>query len=806
MSSAGEEKNGGAGLEGSVSPPSAPGTGSDDSRSGLGRLERQAERERARAEAQRVMDMCASRSAMQIFEAVGGDVEGSGSATSSRNVSSGNNSRNNSEVNTDNDTIDGSLGTGTSPAASSAMARDGFARSFLWRDHDDGDEVVHTMGRGGGQVGRGFFGTSHRRGAAGGSPSKRTSTSNAHIDLSAIRMAGGAAGGEADRRRSSLFSVDLRSSVLGGSSRFRASFFGGDGRKKKNEDDEVHRNIAPRRHSSSALDFDPSIFEGIEEEEGTCSTLRGTVISKCGQHKKIILVLAAVAAVVTIGIVGLNVGGGDGTSFLGIRLPQKDRLEAMKNILVKSGVSSASSFNNRNSLQSKALQWIANDDPSGISVKDPYMSQRYALACLWFASISHGSNQNDEGYLAGRSRKLQEEDENYDEPDDEDPQWVKANNWFSATGLCAWEGITCHHNPNGALSETHYDANNGVTAIALPNNGLRGALPREIFTALPDLISLDLKDNDITALPDEIGSATKLEFLRLENCAIQNLPSSIGNIKGLRLVNLYHNSINATIPDTLSALSNLRELYLDSNYLSGSIEGIFDSMPNLVDLRLRRNLLSGSVPSFSGLDNLSILYLDANKFSGTLSDSFGEGMPRLKELTLYKNLLTGELPSSMSKMSKLQHLYIDHNGFEGSFPQSWGNLKALRHLFTYKNALSGTLDVVPKMIAMEKLRLEENQFSGTIRSEFGALKNLEVLVLSDNDKISGELPPELGQLSKLSRLMAPNTNIDGIVPEEVCSLTRDYALAEFVMTCRGRGMEGGVLCSCCTECKSDLEI
>ena len=26
------------------------------------------------------------------------------------------------------------------------------------------------------------------------------------------------------------------------------------------------------------------------------------------------------------------------------------------------------------------------------------------------------------------------------------------------------------------------------------------------------------------------------------------------------------------------------------------------------------------------------------------------------------------------------------------------------------------------------------------------------------------------------------------------------------VTCRGRGMEGGVLCSCCTECKSDLDV
>ena len=661
----------------------------DQKRGGeFARLERQAERERARAEAQRVMDMCASRSAMQIFEAVGGDV------------------------------------------------------------------------------------------------SKRASANNP-ISLAAVRMAG--SGDDAERRRSSAGADSSHNSILGRAANWvSASFFGSDGRMKKKEDDEFNRNIAPRRHSELESELggvDPSTFEGVGESP--FSTWCGTLTSQCRQNRKMLLVLAAAAAIVTIGVVGLAVGGGDGaTGFLGIYLPQKDRLEAMKAILVKSGVSSATSLDDLNSPQAKALKWIAHNDPAAISVKNQFMPQRYGLACLWFASMS-----DDESQQSGEDK----------------PEWVKADNWLSGKGLCAWVGVTCHHNPKGSLSETHYDANNGVTAISLPSNGLRGALPKEVFTALPDLISLDLKGNDITALPEEMGSATKLEFLRLENCAIQNLPNSIGLMKSLHLINLYHNSINGTIPESISDLSNLKELYLDSNYLSGSIEGIFDNMSELVDLRLRRNALSGQVPSFQGLENLEILYLDACKFSGTLSASFGTGMPKLRDLSLYKNILSGELPASMSTMTRPERVYIDHNRFTGSIPPSFSNLKALKHFFVYKNALNSSLDVLAEMDSMVKLRLEENQFSGTISSSFGSLKDLEVLVLSNND-ISGELPSELGQLSKLNRLMAPNTNVDGIVPEEVCSLTKDYALTEFVMTCRGRGMEGGVLCSCCTECKSDLDV
>ena len=168
----------------------------DQKRGGeFARLERQAERERARAEAQRVMDMCASRSAMQIFEAVGGDV------------------------------------------------------------------------------------------------SKRASANNP-ISLAAVRMAG--SGDDAERRRSSAGA----DSHLGRAANwFSVSFFGSDGRKKKKEDDEFNRNIAPRRHSELESELggvDPSTFERVGESP--FSTWCGTLTSQCRQNRKMLLVLAAAAA------------------------------------------------------------------------------------------------------------------------------------------------------------------------------------------------------------------------------------------------------------------------------------------------------------------------------------------------------------------------------------------------------------------------------------------------------------------------------------------------------------------------------
>ena len=53
-----------------------------------------------------------------------------------------------------------------------------------------------------------------------------------------------------------------------------------------------------------------------------------------------------------------------------------------------------------------------------------------------------------------------------------------------------------------------------------------------------------------------------------------------------------------------------------------------------------------------------------------------------------------------------------------------------------------------------ELSLEENDLSGTLPAELGALTNLEDLLLSEN-ALAGTIPPELFALTKLTQLSAP---------------------------------------------------
>ena len=60
------------------------------------------------------------------------------------------------------------------------------------------------------------------------------------------------------------------------------------------------------------------------------------------------------------------------------------------------------------------------------------------------------------------------------------------------------------------------------------------------------------------------------------------------------------------------------------------------------------------------------------------------------------------------------------------------------------------------------LSLRNNTLSGEIPPELGSLSNLERLVLDDN-KLSGEIPAELGSLSNLTELLLYGNELSGCV-------------------------------------------
>ena len=69
-----------------------------------------------------------------------------------------------------------------------------------------------------------------------------------------------------------------------------------------------------------------------------------------------------------------------------------------------------------------------------------------------------------------------------------------------------------------------------------------------------------------------------------------------------------------------------------------------------------------------------------------------------------------------------------------------------------------------------RLLLSSNELSGQIPPELGQLTNLERLQLHKN-QLSGQIPPELGQLTNLTQLWLFNNQLSGSIPTELGQLT-----------------------------------
>ncbi|CAN0265258.1 unnamed protein product [Bubo scandiacus] len=65
-------------------------------------------------------------------------------------------------------------------------------------------------------------------------------------------------------------------------------------------------------------------------------------------------------------------------------------------------------------------------------------------------------------------------------------------------------------------------------------------IPEDLFQKLPHLVWLDLRYNNIKALPPGIGYHRQLKTLLLERNPIKELPTELGNLTSLRALNLRH--------------------------------------------------------------------------------------------------------------------------------------------------------------------------------------------------------------------------------------------------------------------------
>ncbi|GFY93206.1 leucine-rich repeat protein kinase family protein [Actinidia rufa] len=250
---------------------------------------------------------------------------------------------------------------------------------------------------------------------------------------------------------------------------------------------------------------------------------------------------------------------------------------------------------------------------------------------------------------------------------------------------------------------------------------------------------------------------------------------SIGNLSFLRIVYLTNNSFQGGIPREMGRLFRLRVLDLSINLLEGQIPENLSHCNNLRILSLDENKFIGNLPKELGsLSQLVTLTIQSNNLTRAIPDSFGN-LSSLQNFMAGGNVLEGNIPGSLGSLkglrilelgeNKLSGLYIHDNSFGGVLPNSIANFSTqLQHLIVGNNKISGSIPPeIGNLVSLNNLDLVYNQMTGSIPTSIGRLHKLQSVAFAGN-KLSGEIPSSIGNLTLLNMLGIEENNLQGNIP------------------------------------------
>uniref|UniRef100_A0A804KV85 non-specific serine/threonine protein kinase n=1 Tax=Musa acuminata subsp. malaccensis TaxID=214687 RepID=A0A804KV85_MUSAM len=405
------------------------------------------------------------------------------------------------------------------------------------------------------------------------------------------------------------------------------------------------------------------------------------------------------------------------------------------------------------------------------------------------------------------------------------------------------------NNLTGDFPSSTFTSGCDLEILDLSANKLSGTFPSSIANC-SKLTSLNLWGNAfIGAVPSGIGSLSELNALNLgKNSFDRIIPEELLNCSKLVFLDFSKSNFGGDVQEIFGRFTTLDYLILQGNQYTGGIEssGIL-KLPNLVRLDLSKNSFSGDIPvEITRMRKLKILIFAYNDLSGVIPPEFGS-MTGLQLLDLSHNKLTGSIPVEIGNLTSLLWLMLADNNLTGEIPPEMGNCRSLMWLNLANNRLSGrippeiaTIGIDPfptfeanrreilggivgsgECLAMQRwipanyppfnfiymlmtrktcrvtwerllkgygifpicsnsssrvrtlaisgyLQLSGNRLSGEIPSEIGRMRNLSLITV-DNNRLSGHLPPDIGG-QPLAVLNVSDNWLSGAIPEEIGSL------------------------------------
>ena len=328
------------------------------------------------------------------------------------------------------------------------------------------------------------------------------------------------------------------------------------------------------------------------------------------------------------------------------------------------------------------------------------------------------------------------------------------------------------HIDDPTVSGTIPDGINALTALQslyLTNNEISGTLPATLAECT-QLTELHISDTQVSGtLPTDLGNLNQLknELWLHNNKLTGTIPASINKLTFVERLTMGDNQLEGSIPHGVTELTELKSLHLQRNAISGTLPPGLDAFAKMTNLALQHNDLSGTFPTSTSLKlppMLTSLNVHENELSGSLPANLGALAPNLKHLRAGGNLIAGVLPVMSAWPTALITLELRGNQITGAIPATIGALVNLENLAVGNNYL----DLFVKYDSGVSGARVPARFEGESEAEREAATNSYA---PTKYGLSGELPIELGKLTKLSKLNLANNHLVGYLPTQIGEMT-----------------------------------
>ena len=202
-----------------------------------------------------------------------------------------------------------------------------------------------------------------------------------------------------------------------------------------------------------------------------------------------------------------------------------------------------------------------------------------------------------------------------------------------------------------------------LTTLILARNDISGDLPMSFLRGLPNLRVLDLSGNNLVTLPSSLGDLKNLRVLHLWwKTSLKHLPDSIIQLHLLEILDLGWCKSLKYLPRGLRGLKSLRRLDLRScNAIWAKSASSMTCLRQMTCYGLQRWSKILTLEDVCDLSSLTTLSLSGRESLTTLPSQMS-ALVKMKKLMLQGFPNVGSLPEEMETLVELEELYIEDCG------------------------------------------------------------------------------------------------------------------------------------------------